>query len=44
MSIDLYKAMDGFFKAIFGVQYGQVGILPGSIANLNGISTAMDFS
>lgn len=44
MSLDLYRAMDGFFKTIFGAQYGQVGILPGSIANLNGISTTMELS
>lgn len=44
MSLDLYTAMDGFFKAIFGDPFGPVGILPGSIAGLNTISTTMEFS
>lgn len=44
MSVDLYNALHAFFQAVFGSPYGQVGILPGSISNLNGISTAMELS
>lgn len=43
MSVDLYKALHGFATAIFGAPYGEVGVLPGSIASLNGISTTMGF-
>lgn len=39
MSLDFYEAISGLFDAIFGAQYGQTGILPGSIEGLNGISS-----
>lgn len=39
MSLDFYEAISGLFDAIFGAQYGQAGILPGSIEGLNGISS-----
>lgn len=43
MSLDFYKAIEGFFTALFGVQYGEKGIIPGSLENMNGISSDMGF-